>query len=142
MAELATLQVIENGYRNVVIKGVLISDGSGVTLQKIYDAESTGIFGVNKAGQVFYPGVYTKIIGLDFDVQDQKFAMYWEATANVPIFAFGSSPEDFRWKGIGGIPAPIGEAGLTGSILLSTLSPMVDATLTFILSLRKDVPQS
>lgn len=141
MADVITVQVIENGFRNVVLCGALVSDGSGVTAQKIFDATSTGIFGVNQAGQVFYPGIYTKIIGMDFDVQDQKFKLEWEASANSLILALGTSPEDFNWTRSGGIPVPHSLAGATGSILLSTINPMPNATLSFILYLRKGVPQ-
>lgn len=69
MADSITINVEQNGYRNVVLRGVLQSDGSGVTNQKIYDATSGGTYGVVRAGQTFYPGVHTTIVGFDFDVQ-------------------------------------------------------------------------
>jgi hypothetical protein len=142
MADVASVQIIENGFRNVVLNVGLVSDGSGITNQKIFDATSTGVYGVTIGGQVFYPGLHTKIIGIDFDVQDQKFRLDWEASANSLILAYGASPTDFAWHKMGGIPVPTGLAGATGSILLSTISPMPDATLSFILRLRKDIKQS
>lgn len=142
MAETVTLQVLENGYRNVVIRGALVSDGSGVASQVIFNATSSGIFGVNQGGQIFYPGIYTKIIGMDFDVQDQKFKLEWEASSNSLIMALGTSPEDFNWTRSGGITVPTGLTGATGSILLSTIDPMPNATLFFMIYLRKGVPQT
>lgn len=143
MAEtLTTLQVIENGFRNVVIRGAFVSaDGSGIANQVIYNATSSGAFGVTIAGHTYYPGIYTKLVALDFDVQDMKFRLDWEATANSLIMAFGASPEDFNWRKIGGIPVPSGLVGATGSILLSTIDCMPNSTLTFVLTLRKGVPQ-
>lgn len=141
MADVATVQIIENGFRNVVLNVGLVSDGSGITAQKIFDATSGGVYGVTIAGQTFYPGLHTKVIGIDFDVQDQKFRLDWEATANRLITAYGASPTDFNWRKMGGIPCPPGLVGATGSILLTTIDPMPNATLSFILSLRKDINQ-
>jgi hypothetical protein len=138
MADVASVQIIENGFRNVVLNVGLVSDGSGITNQKIFDATSSGVYGVNIGGQVFYPGIHTKVIGMDFDVQDMKFKLEWEASANQLIAAYGASPTDFNWRKMGGIPVPV-TAGATGSILLSTIDPMPDSTLSFILFLRKDV---
>lgn len=140
MADVPTIQVIENGFRNAVISLTLQSDGSGVNALKIYDATSSGAFGVNIGGQVLYPGVHSKLVGLDFDVQDQKFQLLWEASANVPMMTYGSSPEDFNWKRFGGIPCPV-VAGATGSILLTTIDPMPNSTLTAILYLTKGIRQ-
>lgn len=141
MADVATVQIIENGFRNVVLNVGLVSDGSGITAQKIFDATSGGVYGVTIAGQTFYPGLHTKVIGIDFDVQDQKFRLDWEAGANSLIMAYGASPTDFNWRKLGGIPCPPGLAGATGSILLTTIDAMPDATLSFILYLRKDIKQ-
>ncbi len=85
--------------------------------------------------------VHTKVVGLDFDVQDQKFELLWDATTPVPFMRFGSSPEDFNWRKMGGIYAPQDAIGLTGSILLTTINPMPDATMTMIMYLRKDIKQ-
>lgn len=141
MVDTPTVQIYHNGFRNIVLGLTLVSDGSGLNAFKVYDATSGGAFGVNVGGQVFYPGVHTKIVGLDFDVQDMKFQLLWEATANVPIITYGASPEDFNWRKMGGIYGPQAEPGLTGSILVSTINPMPDSTLTFMLYLRKDIKQ-
>lgn len=140
MSELAFVNVEQNGYRNVVLRCTLVSDGSGVANQKIFDAESTGTYGVNKGGQMFYPGLHTTVVGLDYDAQDLKIRLQWDATTPRDILALGNAPEDFRWERFGGIRVPAGLTAPTGSILLSTVNAAVDATFSFVLYLRKNVP--
>ena len=71
-----------------------------------------------------------------------KIALRWEATTDQDILALGSAPEDFNWSRFGGIRVPTGLAGATGSIKIVSLSPVVGATYSVILYLRKRVPQS
>lgn len=142
MAEAITVNVEQNNSRNVILRCTLVSNGDGVTDQKIYNATSGGTFGVAQGGQTFYPGIHTTIVGMDFDVDGMRFALKWEATANNLIFALGASPESFRWEQFGGIRVPSGLTGATGSILCSTIGAAANATLSFILYLRKNVPQS
>jgi len=143
MASTNTLQVITNNYRNVVIRATQVSDGTDGESVTIYNATSGGSFGVTApGGQIIYPGIFTKIIGLHYDVQDMKLMMRWEATADQDILALGNAPEDFDWRSFGGIRVPSGLAGATGSIKLVTKSPIVGATYSVILRLRKGVPQS
>jgi hypothetical protein len=142
MAETAVINVENNGYRNVILRGTLVSDGSGITDQKIYDATSSGTYGVVRAGQTFYPGVHTTVVGFDYDAQDLKLRVQWEATINQDIFPIGNAPEDFNWRRFGGIRVPAALAGATGSILISTVGQQVSGTFFFLLYLRKNVPVS
>lgn len=142
MASTNTLQIIENGFRNVVIRASQISDGTDGEAVTIYNATSSGSFGVNKGGQIFYPGIYTKIVNLWYDVQDCKIAIRWEATADQDILPLGAAPEDFDFTKFGGIPVPSGLVGATGSIKVVTLQPVVGAVYSVIIRLRKGVPQS
>lgn len=143
MADAITVNVEQNNYRNVILRCTLVSDGSGVAAQKIYNATSGGTYGVTQGGQTFYPGIHTTIVGIDFDVDGTRFKLMWEATANADIVAFGASPEDFDWKKFGGIRVPAGLVGATGSILCSTVGTIAaNDTLSFILYLRKNIPQS
>lgn len=143
MAETCVVNVEANGYRNVILRCTFISaDGTGITNQKIYDATSTGNYGVSKAGQMFYPGLHTTVVGIDYDAQDLKLLIQWEASANANIFALSNAPEDFRFERFGGIRAPSGLAGATGSILVSTVNAAPQSTFTFLLYLRKNVPVS
>jgi len=143
MASTNTLQILENGYRNVVIRATQVSDGTPNESVTIYNATSSGSFGVTApGGQIVYPGIYTSIIGLDYDVQDMKMVMRWEATTDQDILALGSAPEDFRWDRFGGIRVPTGLDGATGSIKMISQDPLVGATYSVILYLRKRVPQT
>jgi hypothetical protein len=132
-----------NGYRNVVIRSVLRSDGSGLSAYKVYDATSAGAYGVTApGGQVVYPGVHSKLVGLDYDVQDMKLELLWDATTPQNLLSLGSAPEDFDWTRFGGIRVPSGLVGATGSILVTTINPVPDSTFALILYIRKGVPQS
>lgn len=138
MADNFVQRVEANSARNYVTRISIISDGTGQNLTKVFDATNVAN-GNLVGGQTFLPGIHTSIVGMDFDVQDMKFALYWEATANEQIGAWGASPASFDWRDIGGIRCPIGLAGATGSILLSTIDQNVNATLSLILRLRKNV---
>lgn len=143
MASTNTLQVIENGYRNVIILATQVSDGTDGEAVKIYDATSSGPFGVTApGGAIVYPGIYSSIVALDYDVQDMKLALRWEATADRNILVLGAAPEDFDWRKIGGLKVPTGLVGATGSIKLVSLSPVVGASYSVIITIRKRVPQS
>lgn len=141
MANSNTLQVIANGPNNVIIRASQVSDGT-VDTTTVYNATSTGAFGVNVAGQVFYPGIYTKLVGLDYDVQDMKISIQWEATADQDILPLGSAPEDFNFRKFGGIRVPAGLAGATGSIKIKNITAAANSTYFVILYLTKNVPQS
>lgn len=142
MASTNTLNVEQNGYRNVIIRATQVSDGTDGESVTVYNATSSGSFGVSKAGQTFYPGVHTTLVGLDYDVQDMRIALRWEASVDQDIAPLGSAPEDFDWRRFGGIRVPSGLAGATGSIKIVSLGPSVGATYTVVLYLRKNVPVS
>lgn len=132
-----------NNYRNVIIRASLVSDGSGLAAFKVYDAAATGAFGVTApGGQVVYPGIHTTIVDLDYDVQDMKIRLQWDATTPQDIMALGSAPENFEFSRFGGIRVPSGLAGATGSILITTVGQAANSTFWFNLYLRKNVPQS
>lgn len=138
MADVVVNRVETNNPRNVVIRVNILSDGSGTNGLKIWDAAAVGN-GYVVQGQNFLPGVHTTLIGLDFDVQDMKFKLDWEATADEMLFVSGASPEAFDWRDIGGLRVPAALAGATGSIKLTTIDPTPNATLTLLLKLRKNV---
>jgi hypothetical protein len=142
MAESVVVNVEQNNYRNVILRCTLVSDGSGVTDQKIYDATSSGVYYVTQGGQRFYPGIHTKLMKMDFDVDGMRFKLAWEATANSNILTLGASPERFDWTDMGGLRVPAGLVGATGSILCSTIAAAANATLSFVLYLHKGVPQT
>jgi hypothetical protein len=55
MADSIVVNVEQNNYRNVILRCTLVSDGSGVAAQKIYDATSGGVYGVTQGGQPSTP---------------------------------------------------------------------------------------
>lgn len=138
MADVVSTRVLNNGPRNYVTKVAILSDGSGTALLKIFDAQAAAN-GNKVSGQTLLPGLHTTIEDLQFDVQDMKFALYWEATANELIGAFGAAPSPFNWRDIGGITVPPGLAGATGSILLSTVDQTPNSTLTVVMTVQKNV---
>jgi hypothetical protein len=140
MADVVVNRTLVNGYRNAAIRVTDVSDGTGLTALKIFDATATGAFGVQAFGQTIYPGTHISVVGLDYDVQDMKINLLWEATANESLLALGSAPEDFSWQRIGGLTVPPGLVGATGSILVTTLDQIVGSTFSLVLYLRKNVP--
>jgi hypothetical protein len=146
MADSANVVVTteQNGYRNVVIRATLLSDGSGLSAYKVYDATSAGAFGVTApGGQIVYPGVHTSLVGLDYDVQDMKVQLLWDASPTPQgLLNLGNAPEDFNWKRFGGIRVPSGLAGATGSILITTVNQAPNSTFSLILYVTKGVPAS
>lgn len=145
MADSANIVVstINNGYRNVVIRATLLSDGSGLSAYKVYDATSAGAYGVTApGGQIVYPGIHSKLVGLDYDVQDMKVQLLWDATSPQSLLALGNAPEDFNWKRFGGITVPPGLTGATGSILITTINQAPNSTFSLILYVTKGVPAS
>lgn len=142
MASTNTLNVEQNGFRNVVIRATQVSDGTDGESVTIYDATSGGAYGVSKGGQTFYPGIHSTIVGLGYDCQDMKIRLMWEATADADILALGGSPETFKYGWFGGIRVPSGLVGATGSIKVISTAPQVGATYSIVIHIRKNVPQS
>lgn len=153
MADNTTSNVIMNGYRNYVFTFNDVSDGTGLNALTIYDATSgfggtTGISaGINQAGQIFYPGVHTTIMKVDYDVQDMKVQLQWLGTvSNINALVFGNAPEDFDWTTIGGLTCPYATAagiaaGLTGSLGVTTINAAPQATFSAVFQLRKNAPR-
>ena len=142
MASTNTLQVLVNNYRNLVIKATQVSDGTDGETVTVYDATSSTYAVAAPGGAQVKPGVYSKLIALDYDVQDMKIRLQWDANSPQDIVPLGSAPEDFSWERIGGLTVPSGLAGATGSIKVVSLSPVVNAVYSVILYIRKSVPQS
>src|SRR5882672_10366230 len=136
MVDTPVVRIEANGDRNAIVRLSLKSDGSGLANYKLFDASSAGVFGVRRAGQTFYPGLHTALVGMDFDVDGMRAQLLWEASANEEIVSFGASPESFDWKGFGGIRVPSGLAGATGSILVTTIAAAANATLGMVLYIR------
>src|SRR6266852_2192238 len=102
MADTPVLNVIRNGYKNLILGMNLVSDGSGLTNYKVYNAAST-TYGVTQGGQVFLPGIYSRLVRLDYDVQGMSFTLSWDATTDNVFFTAAASPESFDWSSFGGM---------------------------------------
>lgn len=139
MADAVTVDALENGFQNVVLRLTNLSDGTGESVVKKYDATSTGSYGVSVGGQTFYPGIHTTIMRIEHTLGDMKVQLLWEATANKTIEILTYGGFDFRWTG--GLRVPAGLAGATGSILLTTLQNMPLSSYSIMLWLRKNIQQ-
>lgn len=144
MADTPVLNIIRNGYKHLILGMTLVSDGSGLTDYKVYDAGAAA-YAVSQAGQAFTPGIYSRLVGLDYDVQGMAFTLSWDATTDRQFFASGASPESFDWRSFGGMAPKSNDVlftGANGSILVNTVAPAANATLQLVLYIRKNVPQS
>lgn len=143
MADTPVLNVIRNGYKNLILGMTLVSDGSGLTNYRVYDATSA-TYAVTQAGQAFTPGIYSRLVGLDYDVQGMSFKLSWDATTDNVFFTSGASPESFDWSRFGGQAPKSNDVlftGADGSILVNTIGAAANATLMLVLYIRKGVPQ-
>ncbi|GBQ26818.1 hypothetical protein AA12717_2482 [Gluconacetobacter sacchari DSM 12717] len=135
MADVTSVQVIANGPRNLVVRVTDVSDGTGLAAMKIVDARA-GAFSVG--GEV--PGGNLKVRRITYDVHGMVARLQWEAAAPVDLATLsGFGHLDFRR--FQGLAAP-GVAGVTGSILLTTMGAGAGSTATIVLEMTKGVPQA
>lgn len=141
MADTVGVQTILNGPRNILLKLVNSSDGTGETLVKKFDAQST-TYGVTVQGQVFLPGVHAKLERIEYDVRGAGAGvdLFWDATTPDLMLALsgaGTISLDEPYQFINTMAA-----GATGSILLSTKTFAAGSGYTITLHLTKNVPRS
>lgn len=142
MVDTPTVAILENGQRNVAIRASLVSDGTGLSAYKLYDATSSGQFGVQMYGQTLYPGIYSVVAGIDYDASNMAIRLQWEATVDQDLWVLsGASAEDFDWRKHP-VRVPIGLAGATGSILMTTVGQVANSSFSLTLRIRKEIPQS
>lgn len=141
MADVVTVQTIEDGARNLVMRFTNVSDGTGEA--GVIKVNASSAHSVVAQGQTVYPGVHLKVIGIHYDCKGMGLRIQWVGTSNADIFALGEQGSmDFRE--FGGIPNPGVTAlpGSTGSIAFTTIAAAAGATYTVILRMTKGVPQS
>jgi hypothetical protein len=139
MADTVSVQTIENGYRNLVVKLTSVSDGTGEVLVKKVDAAAAGN-GVVVQGQTFAPGVHLKIRKIVYECKGMAVRLLWDATTPTDIVVLGDMGS-MDFNSFGGLPNPQA-VGATGSILLSTINAALNASYTITLFMTKGVPQS
>jgi hypothetical protein len=144
MPNVLSSQILENGPRFIVAKYTNVSDGTAETGVTKLDATSTGPFGIQRSGQMFYPGVHLSIVSIWFSVAGMALRLQWRATANVDIVVLTQSDSwiflDHR-GGFGGLTPPVGVAGITGSIDFTTVGAAANSAYTVILKCTKNAGQ-
>ncbi len=150
MADAWTKQVLENGSRNyIAIYNLNFTATSPLTAYVAADATSSGDMGVNVGGQVFYPGVHTKIWAAQYDMSaSQSLQILWDATTDqtaITVNGQGSGSKDFK-KYPGGLYVPQSAGapitGATGNVLFTTVgTPAVGDFISITLWLKKDIRQ-
>lgn len=118
---MATVQVIEEGFRNYVIK----VDGAGSdTLAKIVDVATLN----PSCGKV-------RLAKIVYQLDPAGTAeLFWEASSNVTLLnVFGSNDADMCFEYTAGLPNNAG-AGVTGNVLLTTSAHPYSMVMHFIKS--------
>lgn len=141
MADAPSVIVEQNGYRNLVLRTQLVSDGGGLSGYTFFDATSA-TYAVNKGGQTFLVGTHVTILEMGFDVEGMQLQVLWDATADQVIFTLGATPDTWDFTRFGGLKVPSGLAAATGSILLTTVGASAGDTFSLWMRLRKNVPAS
>lgn len=141
MADVVTLQLVENGPRDVVVRFADVSDGTGLANFVLLDATSSGPLGVVVQGQTLYPGTHLKIRQISYSLNNMTAQLYWQASAPYLIAALGFSDHLF-FDNFGGLPNP-GTPGATGSLLLNLdpNDPTMPASATLIIRCTKGIHQ-
>jgi hypothetical protein len=113
MANALTIETIDDGPRNLVIKLVAKADTSDFSLSKIID--------VTTLSTTFPPTTQVCIQEIQFSVQDGWYVvLFWEATTNKRIINLPGRGIYPVGSNYGGIQNDAG-VGKTGNVLLSTV---------------------
>lgn len=135
VADTVNTQIILNGPRNIVLKRVNASDGTGETSAVVIDATSQ-----TYAVQGVAPGVHLKVARIRYDVKGGQVSLQWDATAPVDMLDLGGFGT-FDMKDFAGLTVPV-VTGATGSILVTTKGFMPNSSYSLIFEMTKNVPQS
>jgi hypothetical protein len=113
MANSLSIQILEEGPRNAVIKLVGVLDTSNQSLTTAVDLST-----LNQGGTGPTPTA-VRIDMVDYSISDAlNVQFYWDATTDVIALALVGR-EDMNFKGFGGVTNNAG-AGKTGNILVQT----------------------
>jgi hypothetical protein len=128
MADTVASLLLENGNRNWGYQLTSFSDGTGETAVVKVDGSASGPLGVTIAGQTFYPGVHLKIKEIRFQVTDMSVRLQWDAGTPRDIVTLSPGADTLKFEKFGGIFIPVGLAGATGKILLTTIGQQVNSS--------------
>ena len=113
MANSLSIQILEEGPRNAVVKLVGVLDTSNQSSVLAIDLST-----LNQGGLGPTPTA-VRVDMVDYSISDQLgVQFYWDATTDVIAFAL-TGREDMNFKGFGGITNNAG-TGKTGNLLVST----------------------
>lgn len=132
MANVTSIQILQDGDRNVVIKLVGKLDTSNVSLATLLDPAT--LAAVNASSMNPQQATSLAIESVAFDVQEGLVVgLYWDATADVPIWYF-SGRDKMNMEFTNFLQNNAG-AGKTGKILYDT-SGWTSGVLTFSLVIQ------
>ncbi len=141
MADLVTTAIQANGYRNAVVAFTDLSDGTGETAVTKVNATSSGPYGVNQAGKVFYPGVHLVIWRVAYTIRGMAVRIQWDATTDQDAIILALGTDELDFSTFGGLRNPPGLVGATGSINFTTVAAGAGDTYFITLFLKKGIPQ-
>ena len=136
MANVTSIQTLQDGPRNVIIKATGILDTSDVSLATLVDPALLSTLDGQSTGPLPTRLIIDKI---SYNVESALAVnLYWDATSDVLITSLVSSGDEVDAKSSGGI-YNTEAAGVTGKILYSTTGWSGGAVLSYtvVLECRK-----
>ena len=125
MADAVSSQTLVDGARNVVMKFVNVSDGTGESAVLKVDVSA-----LNDAP------TRVKITRIDYDVQGMSVNILWDATTDVSAIIIGDGQGTLDFSSSGGLINNAG-AGITGDIMFTTLGHSLNDTYSIVLHMKK-----
>lgn len=145
MANFLGSQILQNGPKYIVAKFTNFSDATAETAVTKIDATNTGPFGIQRSGQLIYPGVHLGLLAIWWSCANMSVRVQWKATTNVDILILCPGSDDWRFldhgTGFGGLTPPVGVAGITGSIDFTTVGAAANSAYTVIMKCAKNAGQ-
>ncbi len=133
MVDTVTSQVIEDGFRNTIVRLTNVSDGTGESLITKVDQSLLSANGVGQTPNRL------RLDRVEFTTIGHAFELFWGGSPNILLFsgpANFTQHIDFRHLGRG-LPQPPLLVAPTGKILLTTLSFASGDAYTIVLYLKK-----
>lgn len=133
MADTVTTRILANGARNLVMRFISFSDGTGESAIAKVDASDVA-YGYKGVA----PGVYLKIKGVSWIVRSGGLRVLWDATADEDALILnGEGKQTF-----GPLIKCPAIAGATGILRFTTVGFLANSAYDVTLHMIKGVPQS
>ena len=131
MANVTSIQILQDGPRNLVVKLTGILDTSDVSLATLVDVAT--LSAITDGGQLATRIIIDKI---SYNIEaGLAVNLYWDATTDVLAASLVNSGDDLYAQKYGGLWNNSG-TGITGNLLYSTQGWSAGATLSFNLVLE------